>query len=180
MLVEHTFVTTLDAQAALSAAADLLTSRGFVAQKSAAFQMGGGWNDVEFDRGRTNAARAKSMLELPHHVRMEFDRGRISLAASISLQSWAERQYRLGVSSRYAGKRNEAFQQELLLAIIEALELLLVARQPPKQCTARLDHVEIQILDVARRRRRRRYIYLGIFLTFVVLAIGLIVFAVKK
>ncbi len=70
-------------------------------------------------------------------------------------------------------------QQELLLALVAAIELLLVHRQPPERCTARLDLVEAQIQEYARRMRRRHWTIGLIVLGIIAAAIALLVTAIN-
>src|SRR6188474_2921057 len=84
MIVEHVFITTMEAPDALRLASQFLSSRGFEAVHQEAFQLGAPdtWNVLEMRRGKKTPAKAKSHLELPQQVRLEYDRGRIALAAS--------------------------------------------------------------------------------------------------
>src|SRR6266550_777518 len=83
MLVEHAFITTLEASDALQLASRFLNARGFEAVAQNAFALGpGGWNVLEMTRGKRKAQRAKSVVDLPQQVRLEWDRGRVTVAAS--------------------------------------------------------------------------------------------------
>src|SRR5688572_22889522 len=179
MVVEHTFVTTLSDHEALGAATTLLGSRGFSAVGGGAFPMDGAWTHVELTRGKTNPARAKSIAELPQNVRIEFDRGRICMAASVTPWQRGGREQIPGEMTTRSNKRPHPLQQELLLALVAAMELLLVHRAPPERCVARLDQVEANIQEYARRMRRRHWIIAGIVLAIIAGAIALIVSAVS-
>src|SRR3712207_6576985 len=93
MVVEHVFVTTLEAPDALTRASEFLAAGGFVVQEQKAFPLGG-WNAVEVTRGKSNAARAKSVEELPQRVRVEWDRGRVTVAAYI--QAFGRASFNIG------------------------------------------------------------------------------------
>jgi hypothetical protein len=179
MVVEHTFVTTFSDHEALGAAAALLTSRGFAAVGDRAFAMDGAWTNVELTRGKTNPARAKSIAELPQNVRIEFDRGRICMAASLTPWRRGGRDQIPGEMTTRSVNKPHPLQQELLLALVAAIELLLVHRQPPERCTARLDQVEAQIQEYARRMRRRHWTIGLIVLGIIAAAIALLVTAIN-
>src|SRR3954453_1751804 len=115
MVVEHTFVTTMLAPEALTAASGLLASRGFVAIGDRAFALDGGWNCLEMTRGKKNAARSKTILDLPQQVRIEFDRGRISMAASLTAWNRGTREQIPGELRTRSAKNPHPLQQELLL-----------------------------------------------------------------
>jgi hypothetical protein len=177
MVVEHTFITTLSDQEALGAATALLNSRGFTAVGERAFAMDGTWTNIELTRGKTNPARAKSITDLPQNVRIEFDRGRICMAASLTPWSRGGREQIPGEITTRSVNKPHPLQQELLLALVAAVELLLVQRQPPHICTSRLDHVELEIHEFARRMRRRHWTIGLIVLALIAAAIGLIWYA---
>src|SRR5205814_3803523 len=118
MVVEHTFVTTMQDREALTAATGLLNSRGFVAVGEQAFSMDGSWNNVEMRRGRAKPRGAKSILDLPLNVRVEFDRGRIAIAAAITSWIRGSREQIPGELITRSTNNPHPLQQELLLSIV--------------------------------------------------------------
>jgi predicted Zn-dependent protease len=93
MVIEHTFVTTSDAQQALGLASSLLTHAGFVAKapspgggfvakdpSAAAESSGAAVNVIEMMRARAGQKGSVACLQ---NVRVEYDRGRVGIAASI-------------------------------------------------------------------------------------------------
>ena len=78
MLVEHTFVTTMDGPEALALARDFLLMGGFCVTSQVD-------NILEARRGREKSRQAVGMLQLPQQVRMEFDRGRVNVAVQLQL-----------------------------------------------------------------------------------------------
>jgi membrane-bound lytic murein transglycosylase B len=102
MLAEHTFVTTREKDDALSATARFLESLGFRIDQR-------GENEVRAVRGRRQPNSRKVRL-LPQMVRVTFDRGRVTAAASITAR---------------AGKEREV-HSALILAVVRGLEALLV------------------------------------------------------
>jgi hypothetical protein len=180
MVVEHTFVTTMQPNEALGAASSLLASRGFVPTGDRAFALDGGWNHIELTRGRKNPARSKSILDFTQQVRIEFDRGRIAMAASLTAWTRGTREQIPGELTTRSPSKPHPLQQELLLSLVAAIELLLVNRVPPEQCLARLNHIEAAIQEDARRLRRRNWIILGSVVLGFVALIALIIWGANS
>ncbi len=135
MLVEHVFVTTKEAAEALTAARDFLAKGGFrVAVETE--------NVLEMKRGREKVGQAKGLLQLPQQVRVEFDRGRVSVAVLI--------QHDVKASSKC---------RELLLMIAQGLENLLARGVPAAEVRRPLDALETQIAADFSRRHRRTIIF---------------------
>ena len=67
MVIEHTFVTTMEAPQAMTAAAQFLAQRGFVDAAGHGFAVDNeaDWNSLEMRRGKKSAVRAKSIAQLP-------------------------------------------------------------------------------------------------------------------
>ena len=149
MVIEHTFVTTLEAADTLRLASDFLRWWGFEAQVEGGFQLGQpAWNAVELRRGMKNPARAKSLSDLPQQVRLEWDRGRVTLAAAITPRAGA-----FGTPKSLAN--TDPLHQQLLMAIAQSLEMLLVHRYPPEQAAQPWQLVEARIQEKATHGRRR-------------------------
>src|SRR5438094_827837 len=83
----------MEAHQALSAASSMLQSAGFSVNNNAAFQMGG-WSDLELRRGKTSETRAKDVTQCPQQVRIEWDRGRVNVAASVTPHARRTRVFR--------------------------------------------------------------------------------------
>jgi hypothetical protein len=153
MVVEHTFITTMEASDALRQAADFLGQRGFVASRQDAFSMdAGNWTSLEVRRGKPDPRNARRLLDFPQMVRLEFDRGRVSVAVSI-------------MDMRNRSKASQA----LLVAIANSLEALLERRVAPEQAGARWDAVEVQL---RRRSIRRMMIRWGVLCAILMILIG--------
>lgn len=172
MLVEHTFVTTLDAPEAMTEASRLLQQFGFVAKAQTGFQIGGVWNALEVARGAAKFRYRKGVVEWPQNVRVEWDRGRVDVAAAITPPPRG----RLDSNPSRLGKKEAARVQQLLVAIAQSLEMLLAQRLPSEQAAVLWAEAERQIEEQARRDRRRYRILMAILLGIVVLLIGLAVF----
>lgn len=175
MVVEHTFITTLEGHDALRMAWELLISRGFAPlppPEQALRPLAP--NAVELRRGRENPERAKSIVELPQFVRVEWDRGRVAVAASITPRTWMGRQYTPGSMITKPISARQPDQENLLLAVIGSLEMLLAHRRAPAECVAGLDQLQHHLVQQARRSRRRGWLIVGVI---IVGFVGLIVFA---
>ena len=155
MVIEHTFVTTMEAEEALRTASEFLRRHGgFEPEADRAFQLGRpGWNVIELKRGKKSASRAKLVSELAQQIRMEWDRGRVTLAASIAPRTGAF--YGTDTSPRHVRNRLAA---ELMTAIARSLELLLAYRMPPEQAARPWDQAQAQVDEQRRREKRRNVI----------------------
>lgn len=155
MVIEHSFVTTLEAAPAMEAAHATLRRHGFARSTF------GAADSVELRRGKTSASRAKTVAELPQAVRIHWDRGRVTMALSIdNYAMW-------GAQASLTGSSNSKklkLHTELLTAIAVALEKVLVHRLPIEMAAADWDRIEKDIIDTARRRTRRMWIIFAIIM----------------
>jgi hypothetical protein len=176
MVVEHTFVTTYDVSEALTAASNLLQVGGFQVKHNNAFQIGN-WTDLEVFRGRKTVARAKDATQCPQQLRVEFDRGRVNIAASIIPINRRGRSFRIGfgIPAMSSNTTKDPVYGELMMAITQSLELLLAQRTPPEEASRTWLAVEARIKETARRARKRNMI---IWLSILGIIIALIVFIV--
>lgn len=178
MVVEHSFVTTLDAPDALRTAADFLRTFGFEAQTETAFALDQQWKALEVHRGVLKGRKSRAVNEWPQMVRVEWDRGKVDVAASMSVPSRrASWNVELGAGSR-ATKKDERLMQQMLVLIARTLELLLAQRLPPEQARVEWEQLEARYREQAARDRRRSRIITIIALSFVGLAIAALVFAI--
>ena len=173
MVVEHVFVTTLEAPDALRMASEFLTGGGFAVQGQNAFQLGG-WNNVELTRGKVNAARAKTIQDLPQRVRIEWDRGRVTVAAYI--QAFGHGTWSVGSGVELpANSPKVRLHAQLLTAIAHGLELLLAYHRPPEEAYRAWQQVAALIDEDARRRKRNSRL---LIIVLVLLFAGLIGLAI--
>lgn len=130
MLVEHSFVTTLEKEDALRVAAEFLRVLGFsdpVRTESRLLAR----------RGLAKPKGNVSFIDLPQTVELEFDRGRVAVAAS--LQEY--------------GKVHDA-QRQLVIGVVRGLESLLVRFVDPTDARALHDEA-FQRVDAEFRRRKQ-------------------------
>jgi hypothetical protein len=185
MVIEHTFVTTLDAHEALTAASNLLQSGGFLVKNNSAFQIGT-WTDLEVSRGRKTAARAKDATQCPQQLRMEFDRGRVNIAASITPMDRRNRSFRFGgvvlwgVSAMARREGKDRVYGELMMVITQSLESLLVHHMSPEEAQQPWRIVEAQIKDSARRARQRRMVIWFTILGIILALLGFAIFMANR
>lgn len=173
MIVEHAFVTTMEASEALQLASAFLTARGFEAASQGAFAVDGLWTSAAFRRGQAKARRAKSIAELPQQVHLEWDRGRVTVAASIE---HAERSS-FSMGEIKADSPKLRIHTDLLLAIARGLEMVLAENQPAEHAYQQWDHVNQFIAENARRKRGRSRILIAVAIVLFALTIGMIVLA---
>jgi hypothetical protein len=171
MVVEHTFVTTMAAAETMSTAAHFLQEFGFVAEGQQAFAMEGGvWDSLEVRRGVPKRGNRPRIREWPQQVRLEWDRGRVEVAASAMPPPRGTLDSR-GDSIR---KKEMPLVQDMLTGVARALELLLVARQPDR-ARAELAAVDQRLSEISQRDRRRARVWMLFAVVLVVLAIGCLI-----
>jgi hypothetical protein len=179
MVVEHTFITTLEGHDALRMAWELLVARGFVPlPPNEAAQRPQSPSAVELRRGRENPDRAKSVVEFPQFVRVEWDRGRVTVAAAITPRTAWGRQYTPGSIISKPLNARDPDQENLVLAVVGALELLLGHRRAPAEAVAGLDQVQHQLVETARKKRVRNWlILLGVIVAFIAFIVFISMYA---
>ncbi len=183
MVIEHTFVTTMEPAETMRAAAELLGRRGFTNIAGSAFAVGSAeWNTLEMRRGKTKAAQAKNIAQLPQTAHLEWDRGRVSVALAIEPNAvWGGGSFSIGfgldAASPQGKPKKMKLHTELLMAIANALERVLARREAAEALMAEWDRVEAEIHRAARRRIWRNAIIVTLFL---LIAGGLITLAVMN
>ncbi len=183
MVIEHSFVTTMDGPQAMRAAEAFLGERGFATAHAPAFPVGDATAEsLEMRRGKNNPSRAKSVSELPQAIRVDFDRGRVTVAASITpSHAWGASKWQwTSVGAIKERPERMALHQGLLLGIVNGLEQLLVNREPPDRAAMAWHGVETHIAAAARKRKRRNLITLAIFITVVTALMVLLIVAANS
>jgi hypothetical protein len=117
---------------------------------------------IEMRRGKASASRAKTVTDLPQVVRVQFDRGRVTVGLSIDTNAVWGTQSTLGGTSRSA--KNVQVHTELLTAIAVALEQVVAHGQAPDSATGEWDRIEAQVAARARRRARNLWITLAVII----------------
>ncbi len=157
-------------------ASEFLTANGFAVQGQGGFQLGE-WTSLEVARGKANAARAKSIEELPQRVKVEWDRGRVTVAAYI--QAFAGRQsFQIGSGTELPPNSPKArLHAHLMMAIAQGLESLLAFHRPAEEAIGPWQAVSAEIAGDASRRKGRRRTGLAILVIALVLLVGLAIYA---
>ena len=120
MLVEHTFVTTLDMGEAMGLAHGFLRRLGFRLKSVTP-------NAIQGVRGRKRPTSRKVKL-LPQSVDLTYDRGRVTVAATIMPR----------------GRKGRPIYGDLMTSLARGLEMLLVDRAPEDQAGAEWARIHSQ------------------------------------
>ncbi len=147
MVVEDYFVTTLPAGEALSVTQAILSADGFRDIVGAAQNPNAGASLLYMKRGKPMLQRKASVRDLPQEIRLEYDRGRVNIAASI---------HRRG-KERYA-------HAELLIALLTTIRLLLTGQLPIEQARATLSELESELDARTPIPQSAAYILAGVLL----------------
>lgn len=167
MVIEHSFVTTLESNQALGAASEFLSGLGFVAAENPAFQIDQqAWTELEMKRARRKGGGPGRCEQ---QVRLDFDRGRVNVAASVLAQvtrsfTWSSYGFRDLKPNSKLGRQYSA----MMVALVESLEDLLARNAPPQQASQRYLQQEQQSDREFHRYRRNRIIALVIFILVIV------------
>ena len=181
MVIEHTFVTTLPSAKAMGAASEMLGKAGFVAEKQDGFRLGEtDWNSLQMKRGKKRAARAKDPTECPQRIRLDWDRGRVTVAASIEPKI-VRRSFGyygligLAVAASTASRtgKNTKDYSDLMILIATSLEDLLARQNSPEIAEQGWYAFQDELKLKAKKARRRTWILLGILFVIIVGAIVL-------
>ena len=144
MLVEHKFVTTAEQEAAFQAVEMFLTEIGFGVE----YRSGPA---LRFRRGREKAHPKYSPVEWPQAVHVEFDRGRVSVAASLT---------------EFRQRKPE--MEGLLVALVTCIEGLLAMGSSLDDARGQYAMAAARVDEYFRKVRLRRRITIGVFIALIV------------
>jgi hypothetical protein len=158
----------------LRLASEFLTAGGFVVQRDPAFSVGTPSTKLEVTRGVANAAKAKTIDQLPQRLALEWDRGRVTVAASI--EWFAPGAFRSG-SRREPPPHSPKVRPhiELMNGLMVALEALLARRVPFEEARGQWAAIEARVREESRRLARRRNLTTGLVVGGIVLLFVLII-----
>lgn len=165
MVIELSFISTLPPEEVMQQAKVYLAARGFGRLPS------GGRSDVlEMERGVHRAAKAASIVDLPQRVRIDYDRGRVSVAASIEANAVWGGGGSFGMVSERPKKM--VVHARMLRAILLGLEMLLAHDATGQHDYADWDLAEATASDLAYRRKRNMWVIFAciVIATFTVIA----------
>lgn len=134
MIVEHEVVTTLPATEAMERVRHAARAMGFTVEEASETRL-------RARRGEQRAVRARSARELPQALRVDFDRGRLSLA----------------IVAHERRRKPERLEREMLLEIARVIERGVTegtADPPLLDAWAPLDADLARIARFSRRSRR--------------------------
>ncbi len=165
VVIEHTFITTKAADAALAAASELLGRRGFIHEPAT-----GHPPRIAMRRGKAAAAKAKSVAELPQTAHLQFDRGRVTVVLSIepSAAFGGAGAWTMHSGPSEGEPKKMKLHTELLTAIANALEAFITLGQPVESATAEWDRVDVAIAEGSRKRKRDVWILVLVFILIVI------------
>ena len=181
MLIEHTFVTTLEGTQALGLASSFLREMGFAVSPQAAFQIGSTTlTELELTRGKPNKIYPDKCF---HQVRLEFDRGRVNLALSIlpRPRSAFALSRRTMADLKPSSKRGRPYA-DLMIALAQSVDELLTQRKTLSDALTSYRSVEATAALLMRRRHRRRrnIAWLIVFVIFALLGLAIYAAATSK
>jgi len=161
MVVEHSFITRMGPDETMRTALDYLREHGFANAEPVGFRLAGDpWTSLKVHRGGKVTART-AVADLPQVVHLEWDRGRVNVAASIEVP-----------------KKELRDHSQLLISITLALEELLAAEMPSVEAGREFRQVEIELARAREQQRRRHRNRSIIMVSFVVLALAIMVIAI--
>lgn len=154
MLLEHSFVTTRDVGPVMEDTKEMLSSFGFAIEMRDE-------HSLQVWRGLPNPARAKNPNQLPQKVRVEFDRGRVIVAALIE-----ERNRKFG-----------RFSADMMTALASCLEGMLCEGRSLQEVRAPWDEVQIRIANLVARQKRSNLIAIVILIGIILAIVGVAAWA---
>jgi len=143
MLVEHTFITTLDEEPAFTRASEYLGRWGFSLEERGAGRL-------VMRRGLKTSKKTVSFDRLPQTVEFEFDRGRVTVVAAIQEPGKVHRLHR-----------------DLVLTIVRAMEAVLAHDATGEGHASTWTHVHNEIQREHQRRRGWQNCGIGCLVIFI-------------
>ncbi len=141
MLVEHSFVTTLESGEALDRIQEVIVELDFRIERRTD-------SHLTARRGLKSPARARSLRDLPQGLQADFDRGRIDMAISVEVRRKALDLYR-----------------DMLLGVAKALEARVTGGLTAEKAVEALRGLHRRLdREAFRRQIRRRIVVLAVAL----------------
>ena len=184
MVVEHSFITTLEANDALAAASQLLQAFGFFPDPQNTYLPGAGAHtgltgdglqSLQLSRGSADRMTGRGIADWPQQVHLRWDRGKVEVAASITPPAYT-RSWNVSLTGSTTVKPHAAetaLMQEYLMALATSVELLLAHRQA-NEAQETLSRVMLRLQASAHDRRRRNRTRMIWVVVIVLLLIGLL------
>jgi hypothetical protein len=152
MVIDHQFISTLDAGEVFGFAEAYLSTRGFRRSGTESER----W--IEFRRGVTASGKAKSITELPQRVRIEFDRGRVSVAAQIEASGrWGGAgSFQISSTGGNENRKKMVVHEKMLMGMVTGLQALLAHDGIADYTYAAWDAAETEASELVTRHQRRQ------------------------
>lgn len=157
MLVEHSFVTTIDGEQALERAGEFLSSVGYQLVSSTPGK------EILYRRGNEAIRHLTNFNDLPQQTHVSFDRGRLDIASSV-----------------HEFKKVDPLHRKLMMAVVNGLESYIVHAITLDQARSEFDIVKGQINHLHRSRKRRNATMWGCLVFFLLAVAGFVYFAVSQ
>lgn len=176
MLVEHSFVTTLDRPDAIDRASRILEVMGFAPATGSSGNPGTGEGNLTMARITGKAKKAARPTDWPQHALISFDRHRIAVA--IRIECAGRRSFQTGTSTLDdCPKKYRQVVEDILVFEAAAVECAL---GDEAQLPAKLEnwHERISRLDALYKRgTQRKTITLIVIFSILVILVGIVVAA---
>ncbi|MBX3317553.1 MAG: hypothetical protein KF902_11920 [Phycisphaeraceae bacterium] len=153
MIIEHTFVTTLDPDDAFAGADQYLGPLGFERPMEGIDTSSPDHGFREWTRGKDNPAKAKVPTQLPQRLRMDFDRGRVTMAYAVTFTHPAKAAKHLKASA---------------LALCAGVEQLLTGARSCDELITEVRELEEELDRRARKSKTVAAVLLGAFVAIIV------------
>ncbi|HEX8341609.1 MAG TPA: hypothetical protein VF624_11925 [Tepidisphaeraceae bacterium] len=157
VVIEHAFVSTRPQEYVLAAAEAYLRARGF--EPSPGGEGAAAGRAFEMRRGESKAHRARTIAGLPQRVSVEYDRGRVAVAATIEPSAkWGgggSGSFTLTSGGVEGRPKHMVVHEQLLRAIVTGLQTLLAHDASGTPDYAAWDAAEAEAEALEARRKRR-------------------------
>lgn len=155
MLLEYSFITTAEQSEAFQFASDVMAVLGFLHDPMA------GANSLSWSRGVKVGRKAKKLHEVPQRVMLSFDRGRITVAATIEeVPQFAKEK-----------KVLEAY----LIALANTLDMCIGQRMTIENVRQQWDAANEEMAVRDKKRRRAQVWRITIALLFVAMLFAVVI-----
>ena len=176
MIAEHIFVTTLKPAEAFDLSSQFLGHFGFAAEAPASV-LDPKQQSICFSRGAKRPRRNDSMNKWKQRVMLQYDRGRVTVAASIVSP----------VSGRWTTETSDIpkayndLAEKYLFEIATTLDRLLAYNGSPDSALAGLTEFEDNMVKVhAQQIKRKRIISITVVCIFILLMFFLVMFLIGQ
>ncbi len=129
---------------------------------------------MEMSRGHKQARKAKTIVDLPQIVRLEYDRGRVAVAVQIEPSArWGANNMNPSISltGQMKPAKNTRIHQAMITAIAMGLDNLLAYNGTGTENYQAWDQAEDEARRMAARSKRNSWIALGVIVAIIILIV---------